>query len=57
MKQEERLVTSSLVESETDSEKVVQGGKLKETEGIISIPFNQLHEFKGHPFKFLIVFF
>ena len=51
MKQEERLVTSSLVESETDSEKVVQEGKLKETEGIISIPFNQLHEFKGHPFK------
>lgn len=51
MKQEERLVTSSLVESETDSEKVAQGGKLKETEGIISIPFNQLHEFKGHPFK------
>lgn len=51
MKQEERLVTSSLVESETDSEKVAQGEKLKETEGIISIPFNQLHEFKGHPFK------
>ena len=51
MKQEERLVTSSLVESDAGSEKAAQGGKLKETEGIISIPFNQLHEFKGHPFK------
>ena len=51
MMQEERLVTSSLVESEADSEKVAQGRKLRESEGIISIPFNQLHEFKGHPFK------
>lgn len=30
MKQEERLVTSSLVESDADSEKVEQGGNLKE---------------------------
>ena len=51
MKQEERLVTSSLVEIETDSKKVAQCKKLRESEGIISIPFNQLHEFQGHPFK------
>lgn len=51
MKQKEKLVSSSLVESKKDSEKVAQGGKLKETEGIISISFNQLHEFKGHPFR------
>ncbi len=51
MKQKERLVTSSLVDNGISSENDVKGGKLKETEGIISIPFNQLHEFKGHPFK------
>ena len=51
MKQEERLVTSSLVDYGIGNENVVKGGKLKETEGIINIPFKQLHEFKGHPFK------
>ena len=51
MKQEKRLVTSSLIDNGIGSENVVKGEKLKETEGIISIPFNQLHEFKGHPFK------
>lgn len=33
MKQEERLVTSSLVESGIGSENAVKGEKLKETEG------------------------
>jgi hypothetical protein len=40
MKQEERLVASSLVENGIDSEKVAKGRKLQETEGIISTPNN-----------------
>ncbi len=51
MKQKERLLTSSLVDNGIGIENVVKGRKLMETDGIISIPFNQLHEFQGHPFK------